>query len=276
MFLSKMEVFGFGGLKLASRSPIGLGVGARRHLQPAAVLAQARAHLNGAVERPGRFWAWHLYHHSIGIDSFSIIFNHRSFQKPDPCSLHFRRFLETRIPGKVGKVPPESHEPSANHNAQELGLLASCYMLAPEMAKASPESQLETRPRRSWRRSPSRKTMGLDTVPLQAFICFPEPSNLSGRENLKCKTNWAQPRQHKASHGHAFSAHLRAVQVVPPARPIHCHLHGRAEPRHDPMNQTPSLRGINVPTAAVVAEAHDASQAAGFGPAAWEAAPNIC
>ena len=38
------------------------------------------------------------------VDSFSIIFNHRPFQKPDPVSLKFRRFSrKTRIPGKHGE-----------------------------------------------------------------------------------------------------------------------------------------------------------------------------
>ena len=44
---------------------------------------------------------------TVGFDSLSILFNHRSFQKPDPFSLGFKGgFLERRIPGKNGEGSP--------------------------------------------------------------------------------------------------------------------------------------------------------------------------
>ena len=45
----------------------------------------------------------------LGVDSLSILFNHRSFQKPDPFSLGFRRFSRRKDPWKEWnwKVPLE-------------------------------------------------------------------------------------------------------------------------------------------------------------------------
>ena len=43
---------------------------------------------------------------ALGGDSFSILFNHRSFQKPDPFSLGFRRFYRKKDPGKNGEGAP--------------------------------------------------------------------------------------------------------------------------------------------------------------------------
>ena len=45
----------------------------------------------------------------LGLDSFSILFNHRSFQSPDPFSLGFCRFSGKKDPWKEWKwkVPVE-------------------------------------------------------------------------------------------------------------------------------------------------------------------------
>ena len=42
---------------------------------------------------------------ALSVDSFSILFNHGSFQKPDPFSLGFWRFSR-KIPGKNGEGTP--------------------------------------------------------------------------------------------------------------------------------------------------------------------------
>ena len=39
----------------------------------------------------------------LGVDSFSILSNHRSFRRPDPFSWVSGGFLERRIPGKNGE-----------------------------------------------------------------------------------------------------------------------------------------------------------------------------
>ena len=42
----------------------------------------------------------------LGVDSLSILFNHRSFQKPDPFSVGFRFSGKIWIPGLgMGNVP---------------------------------------------------------------------------------------------------------------------------------------------------------------------------
>ena len=43
----------------------------------------------------------------LGVDSDSILFSHRSFQKPDPFCRVSGGFLERRTPGKNGEVPLE-------------------------------------------------------------------------------------------------------------------------------------------------------------------------
>ena len=47
---------------------------------------------------------------SLGVDSVSILFNHPSFQQPDPFSLKFRRFSRKKDPWKewTWKVPLET------------------------------------------------------------------------------------------------------------------------------------------------------------------------
>ena len=40
---------------------------------------------------------------TLGVDSLSILVNHRSFQTPDPFPSVANGFLERRIPGKNGK-----------------------------------------------------------------------------------------------------------------------------------------------------------------------------
>ena len=42
----------------------------------------------------------------LGVDSFSILFSHRSFQEPDPFPRGCGGFLVRRIPGKNGEVTP--------------------------------------------------------------------------------------------------------------------------------------------------------------------------
>ena len=45
-------------------------------------------------------------YHILGVDSFSILFKHPSFQKPDLFPLGFDGFLKRRIPGKNGEGTP--------------------------------------------------------------------------------------------------------------------------------------------------------------------------
>ena len=69
-----------------------------------------------------------------GVDSFSIVSNHRSFlQKPDPFSLGFRRFsggfLERRIPGMNGEGTSTPCGTSFSFFDMEKKVLGRCWPL---------------------------------------------------------------------------------------------------------------------------------------------------